>query len=301
MNKAVLVLAHKDPEQINMLIKQLLHDANGLTDIYIHLDKKNEGMGEQIIKDSHVKYIANNSVITWGDESMVRALLKCFKELLQYKDKYEYLQICTGQDLMIKKGLDAYLDEHRGTIYLDTHEHEKYVKNMLWHNYPKCFKKDLKSRVALWLDEKYVRLSRHKWFPKKKINLDIDSIKYYTSYNWGFYPFEVIEYISNFAEENTEFMKLYNNSKNPEDGFLGLIIMNSKYSDRVIFKPWVHCPRSVSLTYLSPVTGSGCHFSAMTMNEIEKMDESDCFMARKFDINQDREVVKYYYEKVMEE
>jgi len=48
IRKAVLCFAHKAPKQVNILVRQLLYNTDGCTDVYIHFDKNNIDLSEEI-------------------------------------------------------------------------------------------------------------------------------------------------------------------------------------------------------------------------------------------------------------
>lgn len=307
MDKAVLVIAHKAPEQINMLIKQLLHDSNGCTDIFLHIDKKSESIKSSIYANEHVFFIKNNRAITWGNDSNVRMLLDCFQEILSFGKEYDYFQICTGQDLMIKKGLDDYLEKHKGKIFIEITKNDLYIKNLLLYNYPSFMRRDNSNNKFLtFIELLYIALIRIGIIPKKKLQFDYNKVDFWCSYNWSFMPFEVLKYIDKYLTDNKTFLDIYMNSRLPEDGFLGTIIMNSPYKDAVVFFEKEitvglinksKTRRGNSLTYLKPLENS--HFPALTTDDIESLNDSSAFMARKFDINVDRKVIEYFFNKVI--
>lgn len=303
MKRAVLCIAHKSPEQLNVLIKQFLADAPE-TDIYFHIDKKAEKIKDDIMKHPQVFFIQNNHSITWGDDSTVRMLVDAFSEIVAQGKDYDYFQICTGQDLMVKPGLDRFLEENRGNIYLDTSKLERYVESLLLHNYPKAFQKDISHNAFLrYMMLLFAILARLHLVPKKKVCYDVKNIDFYYSFNWSFMPYEVLCYIDTFLKNDPSFLDLYWNTRLPEDGFLGTLIMNSPYKDAVVWRAGLDydyykygIERANSLTFMRKIVG--VHLPILTCADIKDIENSQCFMARKFDIGQDPEVVDYFLKKV---
>ncbi len=295
MDKAVLCIAHKEPEQINILLKQLLTDANGCTDIYIHLDKKAEAIKSKILDNPHVFFIENNHSVTWGDDSNVRMLVDCFTEIIGYGKNYDYFQICTGQDLMVRQGLDQYLENNRGKVFIEISKNDNYVKNLLFHRYPKCFQKDVSGSIIKTAAKlAFTLLSRTGLIPRKRMDYDVDSLDFYCSYNWSFMPYETLLYIHRFLDENPGFLTIYWDTRVPEDGFLGTLIRNSPYRDQVVFHE--DGIRGNSLTYHRGM--SGCHMLNLRLQDIPLIERSGAFMGRKFDMRTNPEVVDYFASKV---
>jgi hypothetical protein len=297
MKKVILCFAHKCPEQVNLLIQQLLHDTNGDTDIYLHIDKNNESMKGQIVESTNVIFIEHNIPIQWGNDSMVNALLASFAEISTRNKQYDYFLICTGQDLLVKAGLDEFLMKNSGKIYLDTRVREPFQRQMLTHSFPAfmCAHLGGKSNPKRIIRGAYVRLIKAGLIPQRKVRFDIDNIVFYYSYNWSAMPYEVFLYIVHFLNINPGFMDLYHNTYLPEDGFLGTILMNSPFKDNVVFDD---DGKSHTLTYWSELVLS--HMKTITGDDIKSIEKSGCFFARKFDISTDRDVIDYYVQKILE-
>src|ERR1700744_2296536 len=63
---AYLLLIHKNPNQANRLIGQLLKDSQA--DIFIHIDKKSHPkMAPVLLKDPRVVVLGDPVEVTWGD------------------------------------------------------------------------------------------------------------------------------------------------------------------------------------------------------------------------------------------
>lgn len=304
MKRAVLCIAHKAPEQLNVLARQILADSPE-TDIYFHIDKKAEHIKAQIMEHPNVHFIHRSHSITWGDDSNVRMLVDAFHEIVSQGKDYEYFQICTGQDLMVRPGLDAFLEENKEKIYIDVHKNDRYIKNLLVHNYPKAFCKDLGTGFWAYCELAYTIATRVGLIPRKKIRFDVSKLDFYASYNWSFMPYEVLRYIVAFLDSNPGFLDLYWNTRTPEDGFLGTLILNSPYRENVVWKPEMDHKivrrepvyRGESLTFMKGIDGS--HVPFLTEADITIIENSGCFMARKMDMAKNPDVVQYFVSKIV--
>lgn len=305
MKRAVLCIAHKGPQQLSMLAEQFLADSPD-TDIYFHIDKKAEVIKKDIIQNPHVFFIQNNHSITWGDDSCVRMLVDAVDEIISMNKPYEYFQICTGQDLMVKPGLDHFLEENKGKIYVDIHKNDRYIKHLLTHKYPKELCKDVSRSTFMSLVElAYTIMTRVGLIPRKKVRYDIKELDFQASYNWSFMPYEVLCYIHKFLKENEGFLDLYMDTRTPEDGFLGTLIMSSPYRKNVVFKPELDkeivrrmpVKRGESLTFMKKLVGP--HVPFLTMEDVPLIESSCCFMARKFDMVKNPDVVEYFRNKII--
>lgn len=78
MKIAFLMQCHKNPEQINLLLKALKHPQ---VDVFIHVDSKNENTRENIASREGVYLLPKEDCIAvqWGQFSQVKATLNMLK------------------------------------------------------------------------------------------------------------------------------------------------------------------------------------------------------------------------------
>ena len=101
MNKhAICIMAHKDVEQINMLLSLIDHP---LIDIFLHLDSKSSMSSKDIVipRHSHLYFVKRHDV-RWGDISQVEAELELFKGVLDVQNAYDRIHLISAQDLPMK-------------------------------------------------------------------------------------------------------------------------------------------------------------------------------------------------------
>lgn len=299
MRKAILCFAHKDPVTLNTLIDQSLYKTNGQTDFYIHLDKKSEHLKDLIRKSSNVFYIQNNVSVTWGDDTMMRALVNSWKEIFSKGKDYEYFIMCTGQDLMVKSGLDEFLENNKGGIWIDAKEGDVWRKRYIKAWWPAVISRDL-SRYPRWNYRRLIRgiyttlVNKNIYIPRR-LSYDISKLTFYYSYNWSIMPYGVFVYCYEFIRDNPDFVKMYLNTRVPEDGFLGTLIMNSPYKNDVQFNGrkdgWTATQTYHTDIYIHPRTFDN--------SDIIDIDNSNCYFARKFDSAVDASIIEYYRNKVI--
>jgi hypothetical protein len=99
MKIAYLILTHKNPAQVERLIRALDHSA---FDFYIHLDKKVDATPFLHLAEMANVFFVNKRVdVKWAAYSLVQAQLNGIEEILQ-KNKYDYISVLSGQDFPIK-------------------------------------------------------------------------------------------------------------------------------------------------------------------------------------------------------
>ncbi len=294
MKKAAIIFVYKDPEQANILIKQLISDNQ--TDVFVHVDKKNENIKSKIIKNENIFIIDNNINVEWGSDSLLNAQLLACKEVIN-KKKYEYLISCSGADIMIKNGLDDFLEKNKGTVFIDSYEQDKVRRIYLLRKWPSSMRKlrdnmhDPHRIFRRLLIEMY-----KKGFPvfRKKVDYNISEITFYKCWFWFAMPIEVVEYILEFISKNETFMQIFEGALVADEGFWATIIMNSAYKDRIKYNNKL----SKSLTFLYKLNRNS-HPPVLTMKDIDILESSNMYFARKFDINVDKTVIEYFYNKVI--
>ena len=74
MKIAFLMQCHKNPEQINLLLKALKHPQ---VDVFVHVDSKSENIRDDIAKDEGIYLLSKRECIDvqWAQFSQVKATL----------------------------------------------------------------------------------------------------------------------------------------------------------------------------------------------------------------------------------
>lgn len=123
MKIAILILAHKNRSQIEILINQLQHP---FFNIYLHLDK-NADFSYNDIKGNYTK-VDRSYRCSWGGYSVTRGTFSLLKKA--YEQENEYFVLISGQDFPIKTNeqIYNYFIQNRGKSYINIISKEQ-VKN----------------------------------------------------------------------------------------------------------------------------------------------------------------------------
>ena len=120
MKLAHLILAHAYPQQLERLIKRLLHpDA----DIYIHLDAKSNLQNFIYLQQfANVKFIPKRTSIVWGTYSMVQATLDSMEYIMKSQIEYSHINLLSAQDYPLKSAeeIHAFLNNNVGKSFIDS-------------------------------------------------------------------------------------------------------------------------------------------------------------------------------------
>jgi hypothetical protein len=264
-------------------------------DIYIHINTRFDSIREKIIKHERV-FIAENCVpIYWGDDGIFLAMVNMFRAVLSSGKCYGHVLICSGQDLLVRKGIDEFLTDNSERVYLYAYESDRLRRNFILHKYPRIFKQLLDKR---WDPRKILRSSYMRLIGKfpslflRNIRYDVSQIKFYYSTFWGALPLVVVKDIIDRFDNDEDLLYLYKGSFIPEESFLATFVMSSKYKDWLEFN---EKGVSSSLTYILRVENG--HPPVITMNDVKRVEDSKAFFARKFDLRVDSDVINLFINK----
>ena len=98
---AVCIMAHKNAEQLNVLLHLLDHPQ---IDIYIHLDSKssiNPQMDIEQPEFSRLIFVPRHDT-RWGDISQVETEMELFQAVYNSGIQYARVHLISGQDLPVK-------------------------------------------------------------------------------------------------------------------------------------------------------------------------------------------------------
>ncbi|MCR5734555.1 MAG: hypothetical protein K6G22_08125 [Lachnospiraceae bacterium] len=168
MKHAYLIMAHKNKEQLKVLLS-LLDDENN--EFFLHIDAKSDmdfsGLTEVCKKSTLHCY--KQIKIYWGDLSQVACQLFLLREAV--KGNFDYYHLISGADLPLMKAgdIDAFFEKNKGKQFINfdvfgesEKENCKYVHIMQ----PLLARvRNKRSKLCLYLykaDEVYVRYQKKK-------------------------------------------------------------------------------------------------------------------------------------------
>ena len=131
LQHAIIILAHRDFEQLIHLIEYFKHDCS----VFIHIDKKAFISNEQLNTIQtlpQVKAICRKYSVHWGGFSMLKTELYMLRLAMENSDAH-YYHLISGQDYPIKP-LSQFLD------FFDQNNGREYIRlanipNPRWDNY----------------------------------------------------------------------------------------------------------------------------------------------------------------------
>ncbi len=281
MNQVFLILVHKNPQQLLMLLKQL---ESNESHFLIHVDLKSEIEDFKALTKSikNIHYIKERYNVGWGSFNMVKATLALIKELMNQNLKYSHAHLLSGEDILIKpiSKLNNFFSENSDTSYIDyfilpckywpqgglPKLTKYYFKNCKKHN-------NLLKRILFKAFELFVNHIVVQIFPFLKKRLD-KNLNYYGGSQWWSLTKESIHYLYNYIQDNPSYCKFFKYSHIPDEIFFQTILLNSELKPKVVstnkrYIDWSHPEKGMP--------------AVLEINDFEILTKTDSFFARKVD------------------
>lgn len=190
---AICIMAHKNIEQINALLRIIDHSQ---IDVFLHLDSKSSIIQNNIETPRHSKLtFVKRHDVRWGDISLIEAELELFKAVVDSQQYYDRIHLISAQDLPMKSM--SYILEYFGKAENKDTEFISYVENTPAKYRLKYYwfcTRHMRFglvykivRHSLLLLQKIVRINRMKNFPlefkfgSEWVSLTLSAVRYLVS------------------------------------------------------------------------------------------------------------------------
>ncbi|MDD3064657.1 MAG: beta-1,6-N-acetylglucosaminyltransferase [Endomicrobiaceae bacterium] len=291
MKLAILLLCHKNPDQINKFLEVMRHSQ---IVFFIHIDKKNN-FAEQIVKRDDVYVLPDNFCqdIQWGNISMVQATLNLIEFALSKNLSFDYFWLCSGQDFPIKpvKEIINFL-ENKTDNFINLFNSKNSVGK--YSNYDKrnslyypawimgnsLFQRILK-RIYVIITGGYKKT----YFLNRKNSTKFD---FYFGSQWWCLNNKTIKWIMAYCKDNNEYYEFHKNCVVPDESFFHTLVLNSPFAkDR---KDYLH--------YID-WSDSGNSPKTLTLKDLDKIVASPFLMARKLDFQVDKNLFQIIINRIL--
>lgn len=287
MGIAFIMLCHKNPEQINLLIKKLSEFTD--SDIYIHVDKKYSEIKDSIFKQKNVFLLPplSSYQIDWGSIAVVKATLELIRAVKKSGKQYNYIWLVSGQDYPIvsAREIEERLSAHPEMNYVQTivqgDNRYNWYKKLCEISYPAWISKDnfaikatkhLMKMLTGGYQHTFKCFIRKKTFP----------CEFAFGSQWWTLTSQAAYEILEYSDAHPEILEYYKRSIIPDESFFQTLFLHGSYRDQ----------RAMSLTYVKWGKNHR-HPEVLTKEDIgllrEKSDQF-CF-ARKFDMPISEELI----------
>ena len=276
MRIAILIMAHRLPEQVALLCNCLVHND---IDIFIHIDKKiDQSIFKNEISTTGITFIKKRTSINWGGFSQVETIINCHQEILEYY-KYDYICNISGQDFPIKKigTLLDYIKDNFGKEFIECRPFS--LADDWWQENAKRVQKysfvNFNFRGRFKLEYLVNKLTRN-----RKTNKEII---FAGNSCWFCLSYEAIVYIQSSYKHNNKLNDYFKFVWGADEIYFSTILYNSPFKDKLIG----------NLIYTEWLPNDTSHPKVFTSKDKIQLQQSNKFFARKFDYTIDKEIINY--------
>ena len=275
MRIAHLITFHKNPAQVERLLKALAHEE---ADFYLHLDK-NVDMKEfaYLAQLPRVRFTRTRIAVRWASYRFTEALLECTREILASGQAYDFINLLSGQDYPIKpvKTIHRFFSRHVGCSFFSFER-----EGSLWWSH--SINRVEKYHTTYYNFKGQYRLQNliNQLLPKRRFPLP------YTLYggpdgSWWTMGADCAAYLVAFMDAHPELRWFSRFTWGSDEFLLATILLNSPLKDRII---------NDNYRYIDWSDG-GANPKVLTVDDVPKMAQSHELFARKFDTARDAEVL----------
>ena len=295
MRHAYLIIAHAGWEQLKVLIKQLDSDNS---DIYIHIDKKAKNVPESEIKSTAVKskvFIYREYKVYWGSFELVQTELLLFEKA--HANKYDYYHLISGADLLIKSKeyIDNFFLKNNGYefVHFDTEErlnndHEIGRRTKLYHflqNYRRRYRIQIFNSFFTFIERVLLVI---------QLVLGVDRMKKYPEFQvkYGSQWVSITDSLVRYILSQKDFIySVFRYTNCADELFIQSIVFNSDFKEHLYDKNYdddIH--GNMRLIDMKKRGHNGNPYT-WRVSDWEEIKESSCLFARKFNLDEDRNII----------
>lgn len=272
MRIAHLILAHKNPEQLEMLIKALQHPS---FEIFLHIDgKSDQSQFTYLTRYPNVRFIRKRTKIYWAGYGTIQGTLNGFEEIIPLN--FDYINVLSAQDYPIKTASYIYdfFKAQAGTEFITCESIKDEWKEAASrvHNY---------HLINFRIPGKY-RLEKilTAILPARKAPFGYEFVG---RANWFALTNKAADFIYRFQKEHPSYVRYFKLCWGADEFFFSTLLFNTP-GFREKIKP--------NLTYVdwSVIEEKG-HPKILDSGDFDKLTRSDKLFARKFDISRDEKII----------
>lgn len=286
MNVVYCIQCHQNTNILRELIRIISKD----NDVYIHVDKKSN-IGEFDEYLGKVHFIKDRVDVRWGGFSQVEATLKILNCV--NKNEYDYICLLSGDCLPLKSSLDIknFFEQNNGKEFLGMNfnfDYNEIKERILYKHYSISYRKNMKKyeEILMKIVEKFNLYKKNNYFYLLP--------KLYKGPQWFCITGGLNEYILNYIEKNSFYVKAFRHSFCPDEMFFQTIVGNSEYKNNIYKLGECEDDNAMALRYIDWKSGPE-YPKILDENDFENMKNGDYLFARKFNKNIDMEKYRKFF------
>ncbi len=275
MRIAFLIMAHKDPPQIERLIRRLQHPDSYF---FIHLDAKIDITPFRYLEQMPQVYFTQNRIsVRWAAFSFTRSIYTCLDEVLQREKEIGFVQVMSAQDYPVvsTEEIHTFYTKHAGNNFISCEKEGSdwwkhaigRISNYHFIDYPFPGRYRVQALVNAIM-------------PKRKFPLP------YVLYggpraSWFTVNRACAEYLTTFMKTHPELVRFCRFTWGSDEFLFQTLIMNSPFADTV---------QNDVINYID-WSGGGANPKLLTTDDYQAMKDSGKLFARKFDFKVDTRIL----------
>lgn len=270
MQIAHLILAHKNPSQLERLIIALQHPSFFF---YVHVDKKvSLQQFEYLSKYNNLFFIEKRTKIFWAGYGTIQATINGIKEILPYR--YDYINVISAQDFPLKTADEIY------KFFLVNNGKEFITCKSVEHEWKEAEVRIKKYHLINWRIPGKYQLEKliNKILPERKFPLNYIMVG---RSNWFAITYEAAKYIIDFLDQHPEIVRFFKFSWGADELIFSVILYNSNFKDKIednfIYVDW---------------SEKKAHPKILRTEDYNALVNSDKLFARKFDADADAVILE---------
>jgi len=293
MEKAYLIMAHKDPHQLLRLVTRL---NDGASEFFIHIDKKVEFSPFQIVKElGEIVHFIERSDSKWGRYGTIKPFLSGMKAVKNSPKKFDRILLLSGQDYPIKS--NAYIND-----FFKNAPHSVFINYFPIPNYKKWPGSD---RGGLYrVDKYYFGTKWYEFFCSKSLNLLSTYIPFlrrkipggmkpFAGQTWWNLDMYALNYILDYDAKHPEYLAFHRHTFVADELYVQMILANSK--DEKLLRSIENSEKRFTIWEKA----NSAHPKILGKSDFEAILSSDDLFARKFDEKADAEILDLIDHKIL--
>lgn len=277
MKIAILLLCHKNPQQINMLLDAMKNEA---IEFFVHVDKKADIINQITHrKDIHFLPEEKRVSVTWGGWSIIQAELNLFRTAYSSGD-YDYFWLCSGQDFPIKpvEQIVDFFRDHTDCDFVNLFQTAN-TNGGQTNKYDK--------RTSIKFPAAVMGISTTKRILKRLLvevtggynhtfqifrRKNTTGMKFYFGSQWVCFSQQTLRWVLQYISKHPEYSEYFRTVNTPDESYFHTLYMISPFAGE----------RKDYLHYIDWSQG-GNSPKTLTMDDYQNIKNSSYLMARKFD------------------
>jgi hypothetical protein len=276
MKIAHLILAYKDPELVERLVRTMT--SHGDFDCWIHIDKKTDIRAYNRLKSyPRTRFIKNRVLVNWAGFSFVKAMMNSLEEIIHSGIKYDFVNLMSGQDYPIKstQQIHDFLVAHEGKSFITCEPAPSPWWNHAVMRFTKYHFTDFSFKGKTRIERLLNRVMPERTF--------LSSFTLYGGPCASYWMLSMVatKYIHSFLKGNKKLLKFCKFTWAPDEFLISTILMNSHLRDTVI---------NSASRYIDWSSG-GARPGILTTRDFYSLKKSPLLFARKFDLKTDPGII----------